>query len=310
MGNSRQYACAKILVINMFLSTFKSLMNLPFSKKRGFWIFFCAIGLMFEFSLAAKAQIQILPLGDSLTDGFQVPGGYRTELDQDLVHAGISFNFVGSQTDNASSILSAANETHHEGHSGYRIDQIYNNLTGNDGTGGNNGGYWLSGGGGTGRSALTPQIVLLEIGTNDFTGNFLNSDTDIASVNGRLMTLLNDLKVDLPNAQIFVGSLLPRTDSSALNTDQQAYNALIPGDVTAMGSKFHYVDLYDVVTPAEVAAGSLGVHPDQAGYNSMGDAWFNAIETVPEPPVLPLFGGGLALLAIIFRFLKGHRIVK
>jgi hypothetical protein len=42
-----------------------------------------------------------------------------------------SFRFVDTSTDNASSLLSRAGRTHHEGHPGCRIDLIANNLDGN-----------------------------------------------------------------------------------------------------------------------------------------------------------------------------------
>lgn len=216
---------------------------------------------------------KILLLGDSITDGYQVPGGYRTKLYEDLTNAGAVFTFQGSQTDNPSAVLTAGGQINHEGHSGYRTDQIYNNLLGSDGTAGNNGGYWLSGGTGTGRPAITPDIVLLHIGTND-----RSQGEDTATMYSKLVTLLNDLKADLPNAKVFVASLIPRTDDSSAEATQEAYNALIPGLVAAMGTNFHFVDMHSVVTPAEVAAGNSGQHPDQAGYDAMGDAWFHAMQ--------------------------------
>ena len=59
----------------------------------------------------AQADFTIMPLGDSITWGgsrisFTVPGGYRTRLYSDLHNAGYSFSFVGTSTDNPSSLLS------------------------------------------------------------------------------------------------------------------------------------------------------------------------------------------------------------
>ena len=225
-------------------------------------------------SAPVAPALTIWPLGDSITDGYQVAGGYRTELYQDLTNAGITFTFVGSQTDNPSPALTAAGQINHEGHSGYRTDQIYNNLLGSDGTAGNNGGYWVDGGNGTGRSAISPDIILLHIGTNDRT-----QGETVQTMYNKLVTLLNDLKQDLPNAKIFVASLIPRTDDAGAEASQEAYNAMIPALVASMGPNFHFVDMHSVVTPAEVAAGNSGLHPDQAGYNAMGDAWFAAIQS-------------------------------
>lgn len=239
------------------------------------WCGLAAIIVWIIASLPKTALAQkILPLGDSITDGYQVPGGYRTELYEQLTNAGASFTFQGSQTDNPSGALTAGSQVHHEGHSGYRTDQIYNNLEGNDGTSGNNGGYWLSGGNGTGRQPISPDIVLVHIGTNDRT----QGETPQTMYN-KLVTLLNDLKADLPNAKVFVASLIPRTDNATYETDQQTYNAMIPGLVASLGTNFHFVDMHSVVTPAQVAGGNSGLHPNQAGYDAMGDAWFNAIQS-------------------------------
>ena len=213
---------------------------------------------------------QILPLGDSITDGFQITGGYRTQLYKRLTNSGAIFSFLGSQTGNASPVLAAGGQTHHEGHSGYRTDQIYNNLLGNDGTAGNNGGHWLDGGNGTGRSAISPNIVLLHIGTNDRT-----QGESIPTMANKLAILLNMLATNQPTAKVFVASAIPRTDNATYEADQQVYNALIPGLVAAMGTNFHFVDMHGVVPPTQLAD---GVHPTQAGYDAMGDAWFDALQ--------------------------------
>ena len=40
--------------------------------------------------------LKIMPLGDSITDGYDVPGGYRTALWQKLTERGYILDFVGS----------------------------------------------------------------------------------------------------------------------------------------------------------------------------------------------------------------------
>src|SRR5262249_58493540 len=108
-----------------------------------------AFVILLFWGAAAEAQLTIMPLGDSITygDTFSgpIPGGYRTRLYSDLHDAGYSFTFVGTSTENPSSLLSQARQTHHEAHRGYRIDQIANNLDGNDPSGPspNNGGFWF-----------------------------------------------------------------------------------------------------------------------------------------------------------------------
>jgi hypothetical protein len=63
----------------------------------------------------------IKPLGDSITDGFNNPPGYRQDLFTDLTNGGYTFQFVGSATDRSTAVLDAAGDQHHEGHSGFVI---------------------------------------------------------------------------------------------------------------------------------------------------------------------------------------------
>jgi hypothetical protein len=56
----------------------------------------------------------------------------------------VTFEFIGSAGGNPSAALTGASQVNHDGHSGYRIDQIAGDLSGADGTGGNNGGGWFN----------------------------------------------------------------------------------------------------------------------------------------------------------------------
>ena len=89
-----------------------------------------------------------MPLGDSITYGEGGAGGfggYRGPLYFALDGAGYSIDYVGTLSDNGGSIP----DRNHEGHPGWRIDQIHDNIGG-----------WLG--------AANPDIILLHIGANDF----------------------------------------------------------------------------------------------------------------------------------------------
>ena len=77
-----------------------------------------ALGVLLFWGAAAEADLTIMPLGDSITYGNGVPGGYRTRLYTDLHSAGFSFTFVGTVTANPSAPLSQAGQTHVRAHSG------------------------------------------------------------------------------------------------------------------------------------------------------------------------------------------------
>jgi hypothetical protein len=79
-------------------------------------------------SAAAESNggVRIMPLGDSITEGTQVPGGYRIGLWQRTAAAGYRVDLVGSQFNGPT----ALGDHDHEGHPGWRIDQIDANISG------------------------------------------------------------------------------------------------------------------------------------------------------------------------------------
>src|SRR4051812_10644883 len=99
-------------------------------------------------SAESNGGVRVMPLGDSITDGFNVPGGYRIDLWQKLVAGGYRIDFVGSGRNGPTSL----SDHDHEGHSGWTIAQIDANVV-----------NWLR--------STTPRTVLLHIGTNDIPGN-------------------------------------------------------------------------------------------------------------------------------------------
>ncbi len=272
-----------------------------------------------------------MPLGDSITDGYiPDPGSYRTQLYTDLTNAGVQVNFVGSQTDNPSTTLSNAavsNPTliEHEGHSGYRVDQIASNLDGVDSSGSansSNGGYWLAGGNGTGRAAAEPNVITLLIGTNDITQGYLlpgtyttlnggTATSPVEALETRLAALVAQIVADRPNAELLVGSLPAINDHfnpgspTSFNPLVQDYNSLIQNVLVpraeALGEKVGFVNQYaNFVNPDGSVNTSLygdSEHPNTAGGVLMGNSWFQAIEGVPEPSsvVLATIGAVLAL---------------
>jgi lysophospholipase L1-like esterase len=276
----------------------------------------CLLGLCVLSVGAARAQITILPLGDSITFGYNIDSsatakgsaGYRYQLFEDLGASTSDVTFLGSQSDNGSAStglpLLPSSETDNEGHNGYTIEGVDAELEGNGNTqsgrsDSNNGGYWLTSGSATG-TPLDPNVVLLDIGTNDATDG--ESATTMES---QLTTLLDHLKLDLPSTtQIFVGNLTPRTDNSGEETVEELYNADVPVIVAAEhDTSFHFVDIHDAV-PASDINSTDGQHPTAAGYALMGNAWYSAMvdaDVIPEPSTYALMGVGALVLVGIAR---------
>ena len=55
-------------------------------------------------SAESNGGVRVMPLGDSITDGFNVPGGYRINLWQKFVTGGYRIDFVGSQFNGPASL--------------------------------------------------------------------------------------------------------------------------------------------------------------------------------------------------------------
>src|SRR5687768_7813674 len=74
----------------------------------------------------SNGGVRVMPLGDSITEGTQVPGGYRIGLWQRMAAGGYTVDFVGSQFNGPSNL----GDHDHQGHPGWRIDQIAANING------------------------------------------------------------------------------------------------------------------------------------------------------------------------------------
>jgi lysophospholipase L1-like esterase len=196
----------------------------------------------------SNGGVRVMPLGDSITDGYNVPGGYRIGLWQSLVSAGYQVDFVGSMFNGPA----ALGDHDHEGHSGWTISQIDANVN-----------TWL-------RNS-SPRTVLLHIGTNDMYG-------DTSGAPGRLGTLLDHITAAAPDADVFVATIIT---SSGRDTPIRNFNAAVPGLVQSRanaGKHVHLVDMYSALTPADLAD---GIHPNGTGYQKMANAWYSALRAVP-----------------------------
>lgn len=181
------------------------------------WISGCIVSALTAFASIATAgqAISILPLGDSITAG-TVAGGYRGPMATRLSTVyGHTVTTLGTQTDSSLPVGQRA----HEGHGGWRIDQLADNLTGlNAVDAGANGGYWLTGGHGTGRTAISPSFVTLSAGINDI-NQFIGSNTSdpmsgrsaviTSTVQSRLTNIVNILTTTTPSSTIMLGGCIP-----------------------------------------------------------------------------------------------------
>ncbi|ONI80745.1 GDSL family lipase [Saccharothrix sp. ALI-22-I] len=200
----------------------------------------------------SNGGVRVMPLGDSITEGTQVPGGYRIGLWQRFGSGNYRVDFVGSQFNGPASL----GDHDHQGHPGWRIDQIDANVV-----------TWLRN--------TTPRTVLLHIGTNDILQN-----RDVPNAPARLSALIDRITATVPNADVFVATIIPLSNpgqESAVRT----FNAAIPGIVQSKvnaGKRVRLVDMHAALTTADLID---GVHPTATGYDKMAATWYNALRAVP-----------------------------
>jgi fibronectin-binding autotransporter adhesin len=247
-------------------------------------------GTLRLFPTLVTNNLQIMPLGDSITYGYNgTDAGYRGYLYNLLNPVAPNFQFVGAATINPGSLpTSPVDQTHHNGYSSYATLDLLNNLDGLDLTrydqyGGAerwpNGGYWLTGGNGTGRSAVYPDIILLLIGANDISQATLgNTNINVANYPTNLTALINKLVTLRPDAKIITADITPWPAENAYVTTVVNTIHTVATNFQAQGAHVSEVDL-NTQFPANSLGGD-GVHPNDTGYSFMGGQWFDAILSI------------------------------
>ncbi|KAF2466014.1 SGNH hydrolase [Lindgomyces ingoldianus] len=216
--------------------------------------------------IADGIELRILPLGDSITFGYQPQhtngtNGYRYELANRL--SGSNFLFVGTQR--SGDMV----DNYNEGHSGYTISQIASAV-------------------GPGLE-MRPNAVLLHAGTNDL-NNKVNPDEPYDEAPQRLGALIDQILGVCPDAVVLVAKII---NSRTADTESRikTFNDAIPGVVQQRVDEGHKVM---VVDQSAVGADELvdSLHPTDSGYAHMGDIWFEimkaaAAENLFTSPVGP-----------------------
>ena len=198
----------------------------------------------------------ILPLGDSITHGFNSSddAGYRSALFKLAVAANQNITFIGSLSNgNVPAVSGKTFPKNHEGHDGFTVTQITDYVPPKK------------------AFTTTPHIVLLHIGTNDMTSN-----ADPTTTAKQLDTLVGDIVAGAPNALVVVAKIVPLGYSNANYT---SYIGKIADVVKAHAAKNQNVVMVDMSTlPASDIRGSGNVHPTDQGYADMANLWYGVIK--------------------------------
>lgn len=256
-----------------------------------------AVGTVSAAPAAAEdtEAVKILSLGDSITDGYWTSGAYRKYMYHDLEQMGYNIDMVGPKGSNSNTFTyngqSVSYDDNNAGYSGYAIQEMTTKehrsgiLETIQGT-------WYNGQNMI--AAYQPDIVLLQIGTNDILSNYNDGITD------RLENLVNVILQDLDaDSTVFV-STIPDIDAytradwlssygiNAWGSTQEekdrlmetvtgcidTYNTSIYNLVLKMQSEGKNVQFADINSVVDYQTDLHdGVHPNEAGYENMGNYW-------------------------------------
>jgi lysophospholipase L1-like esterase len=189
-------------------------------------------------------QPRLMALGDSITFGVgsTTGTGFRADLAARLSGVGAIVEFVGSQRSRVDPGMD------HEGHPGWRIDQIDDHVD-----------EWMA--------ISRPDVVLLDIGTNDYTQRWATSTAPT-----RLSLLVDRLLAASPTVRVVVARLLVTT-GDARARGITAFNASIAAMAASKGSRVSVADMSRISNRNTTD----GVHPNDVGYRQMAYQWFQAL---------------------------------
>ena len=261
-----------------------------------------------------EEPIKILPIGDSITDGYGTDGSYRKFLYNDLTEAGYSIDMCGpnaswgdGQYTDPSTGAFFTYDAAHCGYSGYAIEEypgrngILETLK--------NGDYVKQ---------YDPDIVILQIGTNDIIDNH-----EISTAGKRLDTLVTYILDNIDEDDALFVTTIPDLDPnrtevydwfanyrhlpdwtpvSDVNAEKYVqdqiseYNSqvkkLVEMKQNSGVKNIYFGDIFSVIDDVKSELKD-GVHPNDSGYKLMGNYWADVLKeylgnrtpSSPEPSV-------------------------
>ena len=237
-------------------------------------------------------KLSVMCLGDSITDGFWLVGGYRNTLCSLVTENGFAdqVDFVGP---NWGISTPDSYDPNHAGYSGYSIDNIAQEDS-------------ISGAR-TGISSFVDyltenypaDVIFMQLGTNDILSLY-----DLDHFGDRLGALADTLLASIPADGMLYLATLPVMDATnnlyisdyfftveSMDAAVESCNAQIRALVAkrqAQGKRIQLADVNSVLTKADLYD---GVHPSEEGYAKLGRFWYQKLTdfragnfTVTQPP--------------------------
>lgn len=248
-----------------------------------------------EEETTTKETLKIMPIGDSITHGYQSSGGYRKYFYHFLADD-YDIDMVGPNCDYPDTFTWLKEEvtydTDHCGYSGYAIQYMDETETRQGILETLQDGNYLQ--------TYNPNIIMLQIGTNDILSAYNDGITD------RLENLINYISDNTSDDTVIFVSTIPHIDAvevydwcwaygdekfnntpenfnKIINDYVDKYNNSIPILVDKLqdeGKNVEFADIYSVFEEKGLTTDKYledGVHPNEKGYTKIGINWANTI---------------------------------
>jgi len=210
--------------------------------------------LPFTLGSAGEQSIRIMPLGNSITQGYQGYDSYRRGLWLRLKQSGIRVDFIGSLKKNYMGMPRHTDfDMDHEGHWGWRADQVLAKMD-----------KWAA--------MNVPDIVLIHLGTNDIGGG-----QGIKETVDEIAKIIRIIRKHNAGVKVIVAQIIPLTNK-AVNKRIRQFNkqlARLPELISTKESSVILVDHFDGFDPQKDTYD--GVHPNESGIDKMTDKWYKAL---------------------------------
>lgn len=235
------------------------------------WLF---LVVMICVAAASAAAITVMPLGDSITSGHAGFASYRYPLWFDLLEYGYAVDLVGNLDDvpggppdpDVYPDYADGFDRDHEGHWGYRTDQILPILA-------------------DAVAANQPDIVLIHLGTNDIGQR---GEVGLATFDVNLRLIIDILRGERPGIAILLAKVIPIGASSFYGANAHLVEPLnqaiemVAQEESTIDSPIILVDQHVGFDIATMMQGD-GIHPNVAGEERMAWRWLPALASVLSP---------------------------
>jgi lysophospholipase L1-like esterase len=216
-----------------------------------------AVMLAFTPSVSRGGTVKIMPLGDSITQGYRGRDSYRRDLWLKLKETGADVDFVGSMKNNFMGAPAHEDfDMDHEGHWGWRADQILEKID-----------SWAA--------RFKPDIVLMHLGTND-----IGSQQDITETVTELKKTIAILRKHNPGVTILLAQILPVAFTYA-NIRIMTFNDALPELAKSLNSEKSPIIIVNHFNGFDATRDTYdGIHPNESGIKKMVVKWAAALNKV------------------------------